>query len=191
DDKEVKGVLEYVQTVAEHPFIYPMFVFAAHTGARRSEICRSLIDDFDFDAGVVTIRERKRRKDLAATTRQVPLNDKLREVMNEWFAVHPGGQYTITLPLLMPMRRTARKESGQMSRYEASHHFKQTLVDSKWDKVRGFHVLRHSFGAICTRAQIPMNVIAAWMGHSTEEMKEHYQHILPQDQQDWMKKLPL
>ena len=32
-----------------HPFIYPMFAFAAYTGARRSEICRSMVDDFKFD----------------------------------------------------------------------------------------------------------------------------------------------
>ena len=42
-----------------------MFMFAAYTGARRSEICRSQIDDFDFDQKQVLIRERKRRKHLS------------------------------------------------------------------------------------------------------------------------------
>ena len=32
-----------------HGFIYPMFVFAAHTGARRSEMRRSQIHDIDLD----------------------------------------------------------------------------------------------------------------------------------------------
>jgi integrase len=190
DDLQVSKLLKFVNDSTTHPFVFPMFAFAAYTGARRSEICRSLIDDFDFEAGIVTIRERKRRKDLAATTRKVPLNDNLRHVMEEWFSKHPGGQFSITLPLAMPGRKI-RTKVGNMSRFEATHHFNQTLADSKWSNVRGFHALRHSFGAICTRAGIPMNVIAAWMGHSTEEMKEHYQHILPQDQQDWMKKLPL
>lgn len=36
---EIQAVLEHVRQMARHLFIYPMFVFAAHTGARRSEIC--------------------------------------------------------------------------------------------------------------------------------------------------------
>ena len=49
-----------MKKAAQHPFIYPMFVFAAHTGARRSEILRSQVDDFDFQSRTVQIREKKR-----------------------------------------------------------------------------------------------------------------------------------
>ena len=78
-----------------------------------------------------------------------------------------------------------------LTREEAHHHFKETLADGKWKVVRGFHVLRHSFGAICTRAGVPMNVIAKWMGHTTDEMMKLYQHLFPQDEQSWMTKLPM
>lgn len=50
--KEVQELLDSIQKVARRPFIYPLFVFAAHTGARRSELLRSRIEDFDFEAGV-------------------------------------------------------------------------------------------------------------------------------------------
>jgi integrase len=110
--------------------------------------------------------------------------------MQAWFKEHPGGQFTITPPLLMP-RRKANIELDGLSRDEAAHHFKQTLAGSKWKVIRGFHVLRHSFGAICTRAGIPMNVIAKWMGHTTDEMMKLYQHLFPQDEQKWMEKFPV
>ena len=58
-------LLEYVRENARHGWIYPMFCFAAHTGARRSEILRSRIADFDFQAGSVLIREKKRVKGVA------------------------------------------------------------------------------------------------------------------------------
>jgi integrase len=190
DEKLVTELLEHVKTTASYPFIYPMFTFAAYTGARRSEICRSMMDDFKFDDDVVTIRERKRRKDLAASTRQVPMHPKLKEVMKDWFRNHPGGQFTIAAPLTMP-RRKSRSEPTMLSREEAHHHFKETLASGKWKVIRGFHVLRHSFGAICTRAGVPMNVIAKWMGHTTDEMMKLYQHLFPQDEQSWMTKLPL
>jgi hypothetical protein len=38
---EVADLLQFVKTTANHPFIYPMFCFAAHTGARRSR-CRAV-----------------------------------------------------------------------------------------------------------------------------------------------------
>ena len=190
DEKLVSELLEHVKNTASHPFIYPMFAFAAYTGARRSEICRSMMDDFKFEEDLVTIRERKRRKDLAASARKVPMHPKLKTVMQEWFTTHPGGQFTIATPLAMP-RRKSRSEFSMMTREEAHHHFKETLADGKWKVVRGFHVLRHSFGAICTRAGIPMNVIAKWMGHTTDEMMKLYQHLFPQDEQSWMKKLPM
>jgi len=45
---EIDQLLKFVWKHAKHDFIDPMFVFAAHTGARRSEMRRSKLDDFDF-----------------------------------------------------------------------------------------------------------------------------------------------
>lgn len=72
DESEVSELLEYVKENASHAFQYAMFVFAAYTGARRSEICRSQIDDFDLEQNQVLIRERKRRKNFSGTARFVP-----------------------------------------------------------------------------------------------------------------------
>jgi site-specific recombinase XerD len=64
-------VLDHVETHATAPFVYPMFAFVALTGARRSEVLRSEIDDFDFDSESVTIRALKGRGDREIKTRQV------------------------------------------------------------------------------------------------------------------------
>ena len=47
--EQIDKLLAYVKVAAKHPFIYPMFVMAAHTGARRSELFRSKVHDFDGD----------------------------------------------------------------------------------------------------------------------------------------------
>jgi len=71
-----------------------------------------------------------------------------------------------------------------MTPHEAHHHFKHTLRESKWSVVRGFHVLRHSFGSNLARSgKVPRDTIGKWMGHTTEEMKDLYQHLFPQDGQ--------
>jgi len=104
DQEQVAELLAHVKENARYGFIYPMFVFTAYTGARRSEVLRSQIDDFDFVYNQVYIREKKRRKDKRETTRVVPLHPNLHSVIESWLEVHPGGPFTIQPPLVMPRR---------------------------------------------------------------------------------------
>lgn len=177
DEAQVGELLDYVRLHAQAPFVYPMYAFAAYTGARRSEILRSQVDDFDFDQRLVRIREKKRKKDFASSTRFVPLNRHLVTIMEKWFDEHPGGKYTLAIgngdDLELPRPVTP----------DCAHKaFKSPLKNSKWSVVRGFHVLRHSFGANLARSgKISSEVIGKWMGHRTEDMRELYQHLFPQD----------
>ncbi len=180
DHHQVSELLAYVGKHAAYHFIYPMFAFTAYTGARRSEILRSQIEDFDFEFGQVTIRERKRRKDRSGTTRVVPVHPTLRSVMEKWFAKHPGGRFTIECPKKM-LRRKARRDWTGVSPNQAHHHFDFTLRNSKWTVIAGFHVLRHSFGSNLIRSGVSSDLVAKWMGHTTMEMRELYQHAFPQD----------
>ncbi len=70
---EIDQLLAHVEQRARGSFLYPMFTFAAHTGARRSEMLRSQIDDIDLSAQMATIREKKRVRG-KHTTRTVPLS---------------------------------------------------------------------------------------------------------------------
>jgi integrase len=82
----------FVRTNARYPFLYPMFVLAAHTGAPRSELMRSRVEDFDFDSKTVVIREKK-DKLVQTTYCRVLMSPLLAQVLSEWFARHPGGMY--------------------------------------------------------------------------------------------------
>jgi len=181
DHEQVKSLLEHVSKHARHPFIHPMFAFAAYTGARRSEICRSEIEDFDFEQNQIMIRERKRRKDLAATFRFVPLHPRLREIMSTWFAEHPGGQQTLVMSSIA-LVQNGKTEHRELTPAKATKSFKAAINKSRWQVVRGFHVLRHSFGSNLARTgKVSSEEIGAWMGHTTDEMRELYQHQFPQD----------
>ena len=71
---EIDELLNLVKERAQQPFLYPLFVFAAHTGARRSEMLRSKLYDLDFEAKLITIHERKKAHD-KRTTRRVPMSE--------------------------------------------------------------------------------------------------------------------
>ena len=88
---EIEEVLAFVKNAGAQPFVYPMFFFAAHTGARRSEMLRLGWSDVDFQAECVTLHEKKRSKD-RLTSRRVPLSPTLLEVLRDWQTIHPGGQ---------------------------------------------------------------------------------------------------
>ncbi len=167
--EEVHEVLEHVRVNARNPFIYPMFAFAAMSGARRSEICRSRVEDWDLENGTVNIRERKRKRG-RSTFHTVDVNSKLAGVMGDWLSSHPGGQNTIC-------------RAGEPLTVDMAHdHFKRTLASSeKWKVIPGFHTFRHSFASILASKGVDETTIDRWMGHQTQEQRERYRHLFPKN----------
>jgi integrase len=172
---EIQELLDFVQN-DRHRFVYPMFVMAAHTGARRSEILRSQVEDFDFVGRMVRIREKKRDRSKLLTYRHVPMSNLLADVMMGWFAVHPGGQFTI-----------CQQADVSLSMQTGNHYFDWTLEGTKWEKLTGWHVFRHSFASNCAAKGVDQRMIDEWMGHQTEEMRRRYRHLFPHHQQAAMK----
>lgn len=60
---QVAEVIAHVQRKTNTKWLYPFLVTAAYTGARRGELFRARIEDFDFDAKHVLLREKKRSRD--------------------------------------------------------------------------------------------------------------------------------
>lgn len=179
---ELEELLAFVQVHALQPFVYPMFCFAAHTGARRSELLRLRQGDIDLEFGTVLIHEKKRARGIR-TTRRVPLSPFLAGVLKDWLATgHPGGQYVFCQPPQVIRSKKRRCDPEPVTRDEANDHFKRTLAGSKWARLRGWHVLRHSFASNCAAKGVDQRIIDEWMGHQTEEMRRRYRHLFPSQQ---------
>jgi len=172
---ETSELLQYVKEKAQHPFVYPMVVLAAHTGARRSELIRSRLIDFDDES--VIIRERKKSKK-QHTIRRVPFSPLAKQVMQDWIIVHPGGPYTFCMCKSSQSHRT-RPIAQFLMADEVHINFKRALDGSKWEKLRGWHVLRHSFISNCALMGIDQRIIDSFVGHTTEEMRRRYTHLFP------------
>jgi integrase len=169
---EIEQLLAYVHDTCRHRFVFAMFAFAAHTGARRSELLRSQVDDFDFAGDMVTIREKKKDRSKDLTFRSVPMSPFLRDVMHDWLKRHPGGQLTICSQPNLPL-------TAQL----AAHQFRWAVDSSKWEVLKGWHVLRHSFASNAAAKCVDQRLIDEWMGHQTEEMRRRYRHLIPNQQQ--------
>jgi integrase len=165
---EVEEFLDYVRDANRPAHVYPMVVFAAHTGARRSEVRRSLVNDFDFVSKTVLIREKKKDHDKVETYRTVPLSPRLEEAMRDWFGKHPGGPNTICTPSGRAILDT-----------NATTIMRESVRGSTWAVVPGWHCLRHSFISNCAARGVDQRLIDHWVGHTTEAMRRRYSHLLP------------
>lgn len=122
--------MEYARSIARYPVIYPMLCFAAYTGTHRSEVLRSDLDGLDFVSSVITIREKKRVRG-EMLTRTVPMQPKLRKVLSEWMAEHPGSNFTFA-----DVKKSG-SEATAISKDQASHFFEHSFSNSKWDVLHG------------------------------------------------------
>jgi integrase len=177
DRAQVRELLGFVAQAKALPFLHPMMTAAAFTGARRSELCRSEVGDWDTEAGTCRVRQKKRDREYEFSYRDVPMHPELAATLAAWFESHPGGAYTFAQP-----------DGSGLSWAEASHWFRRTLDGSKWSVVRGWHVLRHSFASNLAAEGVDQRLIDSWMGHSTEVRKK-YQHIRPADARDAIARL--
>jgi integrase len=176
---EVGKLLEHVRGKAVQPWVYPMAAFAAHTGARRSELLRVRAEDVDLKGGTVTIQEKKRRKGLDST-RRVPVSTLLRTALQEYLANRPEG-----CPLLfcqgpgVVRSRKSRETAEGVTKDEAHNHLERALKGSKWEVVRGWHVLRHSFISALANKGVDQRIVQELVGHMTDEMHRRYAHMYP------------
>jgi integrase len=177
--EQVEQVLEFARTKkTRNPYFYPLLVFAAHTGARRSEMMRSRVDDFKIDERQVVIREKKRAKD-RETFRRVSMSDLLAKTMSAYFATgHPGGAYTLCREPDKPLL------AGTLAKA-----FESFFRGSKWNVLHGYHVFRHSFASNLARVGIEERVVDELMGHQTQAMRRRYRHLFPEQRENAIKKL--
>jgi integrase len=206
---EIVELLVHIRESGTLPWVYPMMCFAAHTGARRSELLRVQIADIDFEGTAVLINEKKRARG-KRTTRRVPMSAFLSGVLKEWLAVHPGGPYLFCNPAEV---RRSRKRSrttghkgmrtrattvrgrladlrerelpglGPLTEDEAHDHLRRSLRGSRWAVIKGWHIARHSFASNCAAKGVDQRLIDRWLGHTTDEMRRRYQHLIPHQEQ--------
>lgn len=164
---EIAELLAWVKSRPVSPWVYPIFCFAAHTGARRSEIVRALPSDVDLAEGVVTVREKKRDK-RKLTTRRVPLTPFLKDVLKAWLRERAKGGTLFC------------KDDGKpVAPREAMNYFDRALRVSPWNVLRGLHVFRHSFISALASKGVDQRIIDDIVGHQTEEQRRRYRHLYP------------
>jgi len=175
---EIEEFLAYIQANGTLPWVYPMVAFAAYTGARRSEMLRGQATDVDLAGGTVTVREKKRMKG-KRSTRTAPITPKLAEVLRDWLSVRPESLFLFCQAQQVCRSKKQREAPTAVTPDEAHDHFKRTVAESKWQVLRGYHVLRHSFISALASEGVDQRVIDEIVGHQSEQQRKRYRHLYP------------
>ncbi len=170
-DDDIHELLDEVQSRDIRDWIYPAFALAAHTGARRSEIMRARPEDVDLAGGMITIREKKRVKG-RRTTRRVPFSARLAAALQSFMNERAA---TVTL---------FSSEAGELLPQDMQSAFEHAVKGSRWQKMRGWHVLRHSFISALASKGVDQRLIDDFVGHQTEEQRRRYRHLYPSTQHE-------
>jgi integrase len=187
-EPEIGEFLDFVQQRKAPVWVYPMCVMAAHTGTRRSEMIRAERQDVDFEAGIITIREKKRVRG-KVTTRRVPISSRLKEALAALPTVNGRlfGKLTVQSVQKAFMEVVGKytseaKDAEKKARTEAKRR-------TKWSVLKGYHVLRHSFISALANKGIDQRIIDELVGHQTEAMRRRYRHLYPQTVADAVKQV--
>lgn len=137
---------------------------ALHTGCRFGELAKMQTGDYNPDAGTVTVREAKGGK-----ARHVPLTEDGQALFDRLTAGRKGADLIFT-----------RADGNPWAKDWYQRPLRQACAVAEIEPAASFHVLRHTYGSLLAMAGVPLQVIAAAMGHADLRMTtRHYAHLSP------------
>ncbi len=153
---------------------------ALQTGCRYGELGRLKVEDFNPDAGTLTIRQSK-----TAKARHVVLTDEGQEFFRQTCVGRQGSETIFLKPTKHPNGKPKEDKDGNIirGRWKKSHQedpMKEAVKRAKIDPPASFHSLRHTWASLAVMSGVPLNVVAHNLGHADTRMVErHYGHLAP------------
>lgn len=143
------------------------------TGCRLGEITSMRVQDVDLDAGTIHLPHTKSGK-----SRHVILTDE----GTTFFQRQVTGKTPDDLVF-------TNYDGGPWGNNSQIRRMKDACEAASIDPPISFHILRHCYGAALAAKGVPLQVIAAALGHSDTRMTErHYAHIAPSHVRDQIQK---
>lgn len=155
-----------VLSLAKGKWLFPILLCLAYTGMRRGEVLNLEWADIDFDRKIIWIRSKKQSSRQQQTARWLEIPERLlgelagRENRNKTRYVFTNAQ------------------GDQISKHTLTDSFKRLIAGTRFAGI-GFHAFRHSLASNLAMRGIKPYVIDEILGHQTQEMRERYRHLFP------------
>jgi site-specific recombinase XerD len=136
------------------------------TGMRRAEMCRLKVSDIDSERMVIHIRHGKGGRD-----RDVPLSDKLRETLREYW------RWMKPKTWLFPGTINGSRADVPISEKMSWAACQQAAQRAGLKKRVSAHILRHSYATHMLEAGADLRTIQVLLGHAKLEHTIVYLHL--------------
>lgn len=142
----------------------PLVRAALLTGCRYGELCALRVGDFDHENQTLVIRQSK-----GGRPRHVYLSGEGAEFFDDLTAGRARDALMLT------------HEDGSAWRASNQHRpMREACLHAEIVPAVSFHILRHSYASLLTKAGVPLQVVASALGHADARMTEkHYAHLAP------------
>lgn len=160
-----------VRKIAEETYLWPLVITAYYSGLRNSELRFLEWDDFNFNGGLITLRNKPGLGFSLKShqTRTIPLNNELKKIL-EPYKKEKGFCF--------------KKRNGDRFNRDSqlSREFKKNIVmPSELDDF-SLHTLRHTFASHHVINGTSIFKVSKWLGHQSVNTTMIYAHLAPQDE---------
>lgn len=160
-EEEFQLIVDNIDNLTIKCAVYTMF----YTGCRIGELEKLKMDDVDFNKNCINIHK---REGIYNKDRTIPINYKLRDILEEYFLIRPGGDTEDNFFVL--------KKSGMMSQSTVNKALKEAAEKAGIDKSVTNHIVRHTFASLLAERNIDLKRIQTLLGHYNLNTTNIYLH---------------
>lgn len=149
---------------ASDPEFRPLVRAALLTGCRYGELCALKVSDFDRENHTLAIRHSK-----SGRPRHVYLTEEGAQLFDE-----------LTVGRAADALMFVHGDDSPWSPSNQHRPMREACLHAEISPPVSFHILRHSYASLLTKAGVPLQVVATALGHADARMTEkHYAHLAP------------
>ena len=158
------------------PLYRSIWEFLANTGLRKGELEHLEWNDIDFENRLIRIRPKEDWETKTKDSRNVPMTDKVFEILKERKKVSKGEKVVFVSPCGTPFRPD-----------DLYNRFKPLL---KKLKIAGnVHTLRHTFASHLVMSGVDLTTVGQLLGHKDISTTMIYAHLAPEHVRKAVEKL--
>ncbi|MHC4090735.1 MAG: tyrosine-type recombinase/integrase [Planctomycetota bacterium] len=196
---DLNEINEFVKmTAGKMPeMLLPMQLICS-TGMRRIQLVR--LKPSDFVKGRLTITSRKgaRQKGLPGISLTIDLRDSVAKALREHVKALPE-RCRVMFPIFegFDYTRGNQRWKGKSKRTveqrrcdNADRLFEKLVKETGFERLDGYHALRHSFISVLVAQGKTWDQIAAFVGHLDQRTTQRYIHFMPKDKRETVESIP-
>lgn len=168
------------------------------TGMRRIQLVRLKPSDYVNGRLTITSKKGAREKGLSEIALTVALRDSVSKAVKQHIHSLPK-RSKIMFPIFDDFQYTSGNERwrGKATRTveqrrcdKASSLFNRLVKGTDFERLDGYHALRHSFISILVAQGKTWDQIAAFVGHLDQRTTQRYIHFMPKDKRETANSIP-